>query len=976
MSSVTASGFSLGSCWLRWDPHLHTPGTLRNDQYRDDWDGFFEKIEAERPPVAALGITDYFSLRSYKSFLDKRGGRIPGVGLVFPNVELRLAIETDRHQAINMHLLVCPDDEHHVPLMDEKLARLTFDYRGESYPCTDEGLKRLGRAYKGQSLTDVQATREGANQFKVEVSHVRELLTDDWFRKNVLVAMAAGNDGLGGIARDSAFGAQRDELGRLADIIFSGQPNDRLFWLGRHPDFAAAGHSPKPCLHGSDAHGLDAVLQPDLYRRCWIKGGPTFDSLRQALAEPERRVHIGEAPPPGPGAADTVRKLTVHNADWFGNTAVQLNPGLVTIIGARGSGKTALVDLLAFAAGANESEPGPASFIGKAGHMLDGTGVELMWGDGAVTSSRLPTDLSSLREARVQYLSQQFVERLCSPGVLGEPLVDEIERVVFNAIPAENRLECSTFGELRALLVESAMSDKAFASDVITTKSRAVAEEMARQASLPALREKAREAERFRGALEKELAAIPVRATQETVKAHQQANTRLQALKGAIGSEERRRQELRDVAAEVVRQVASAESAWEGLKSRHATLLDAATWELLKPRIQDAALPTLRQLEADVAARITLLRDKGLPQAPGTCGAQGPAGGLQALTADLDRLAKELGLDDENRRRKADLEKRLALAKADEEKAKKEVAYAAGATARIRQAQAERLEQYERVFRSLAAERETLELIYAPLRQRIAEEPRLSKLAFVVSRSVDVDGWAREGESLLDLRKPPFNGRGALADRTRIELLPVWSEGSPAEVGSAMRAFLEHYGADAVKSLAQDASPVDFGEWVFSTDHIAVRYSIEYEGMEIARLSPGSRGIVLLTLYLALDRWDLRPLVIDQPEENLDPSSVFSELVPFFRDAAARRQIVLVTHNANLVVNADSDQVIVASAERTSPASLPQIGYEAGGLEDPKVRSDVCRLLEGGEEAFRKRWQRYGMPPVPPSSAGPRSGPT
>jgi energy-coupling factor transporter ATP-binding protein EcfA2 len=108
---------------------------------------------------------------------------------------------------------------------------------------------------------------------------------------------------------------------------------------------------------------------------------------------------------------------------------------------------------------------------------------------------------------------------------------------------------------------------------------------------------------------------------------------------------------------------------------------------------------------------------------------------------------------------------------------------------------------------------------------------------------------------------------------------------------------------------------------------------------------------VLLTLYLALDEWDERPLIIDQPEENLDPRSVYADLVPFFRDAARRRQIIMVTHNANLVVNTDSDQVIVAEAQRNAPNELPTFRYVAGGLEDPAIRNHVCRLLEGRENA-------------------------
>ena len=60
-----------------------------------------------------------------------------------------------------------------------------------------------------------------------------------------------------------------------------------------------------------------------------------------------------------------------------------------------------------------------------------------------------------------------------------------------------------------------------------------------------------------------------------------------------------------------------------------------------------------------------------------------------------------------------------------------------------------------------------------------------------------------------------------------------------------------------------------FAHWLFATDHITVRYEIGYDGVDIRKLSPGTRGIVLLLLYLALDDQDERPLVIDQPEENL-----------------------------------------------------------------------------------------------------------
>ena len=126
----------------------------------------------------------------------------------------------------------------------------------------------------------------------------------------------------------------------------------------------------------------------------------------------------------------------------------------------------------------------------------------------------------------------------------------------------------------------------------------------------------------------------------------------------------------------------------------------------------------------------------------------------------------------------------------------------------------------------------------------------------------------------------------------------------------------------------------------------------------VQKLSPGTRGIVLLLLYLALDNADERPLIIDQPEENLDPKSIYDELVGLFLRAKSKRQVIMVTHNANLVINTDADQIIVANAGPHPADGLPPITYVSGGLEDADIRKMVCDILEGGEHAFRERARR------------------
>src|SRR3546814_4708317 len=146
-----------------------------------------------------------------------------------------------------------------------------------------------------------------------------------------------------------------------------------------------------------------------------------------------------------------------------------------------------------------------------------------------------------------------------------------------------------------------------------------------------------------------------------------------------------------------------------------------------------------------------------------------------------------------------------------------------------------------------------------------------------------------------------FRGKGTLQQKANEVLKSAWETGDSAAVIAAMAEFRRLYQNDLL-----DHSPVArtdqaefrvwskrFAQWLFSTDHIEIRYGIEYDGVDIRKLSPGTRGIVLLLLYLGLDDKDDRPLLIVPPEENLDPKSVFDELVQLFTEAKSHRQVIM-----------------------------------------------------------------------------------
>lgn len=137
------------------------------------------------------------------------------------------------------------------------------------------------------------------------------------------------------------------------------------------------------------------------------------------------------------------------------------------------------------------------------------------------------------------------------------------------------------------------------------------------------------------------------------------------------------------------------------------------------------------------------------------------------------------------------------------------------------------------------------------------------------------------------------------------------------------------------------------------------------DNKDLRFLSPGEKGIVLLLLYLEAEEGDNRPLIIDQPDDNLDNLSVYPNLIEYFRNRKQTRQIIIITHNPNLVVTTDSEQVVVASFDGTH---APKIAYRSGALEDTNpagpvlgIREEVCRILEGGTKAFQLREARYAL---------------
>ena len=145
-----------------------------------------------------------------------------------------------------------------------------------------------------------------------------------------------------------------------------------------------------------------------------------------------------------------------------------------------------------------------------------------------------------------------------------------------------------------------------------------------------------------------------------------------------------------------------------------------------------------------------------------------------------------------------------------------------------------------------------------------------------------------------------------------------------------------------------------FYEYLYGLDYIGVTFKLKVGDRNLDELSPGERGIVLLIFYLALNK-NSTPIIIDQPEDNLDNQSVYSKLVPCICAAKNRRQVIIVTHNPNIAVACDAEQIIYCDMDKNGRC----ISYSAGSIENDDMKQHVIDVLEGTMPAFDLRRRKY-----------------
>lgn len=1004
--SANHNNFERGAEWRRWDLHVHTPASNLGDSFTGvTWVAYVDALEtaAIRHQVAVIGITDYMTIDGYETLRtmqrDILNPRLKSV-LLIPNIEFRCSPQTKEGQALNIHLLINVNDDDHIERIKRSLRNLKVTYKNQTYGCIKDELIDFAKA-QNPALNDKAAYRFGIEQFKPSHSDIFTWLdTDGWLKANSVVGVANGKDGISGLPLDS-FAATRDELLCRSDFVFSGNPSDRLHYLGMKPSVPAEEvrrqyNSLKPCFHGSDAHAVAKLFEPDLKRYCWIKADPTFLGLLQTIKEPIERTYIGETPPKLVEVSGQKSYFIDHveinknstsslTEKWLDKVNVPLNTDLVAIIGNKGSGKSALADVIALLGNSRSGNKfsflQKNRFFGKSGDPAKQFSGKLTWLNGTDNSKSLysETDISSVE--LVRYIPQGRFEDLCNDHISGKTSLfqTELQNVIFDHTSDELRLGALDFdqlvefqeGRFRDQLIEyrkeltrinrdienielqSQPYVKRSLDELIGLKKKQIEEHIALKPDA-----KQKPSEQLSESQNK--AAIRLDAIAEQLKALEAVSITGSSATSLIASKRKSAQSIRERIRLLERQFSQFETETEtdfeildikrsdiislsiklnALESLEANLdaeresLDSSksqtNIDVQKLLEEQAELQTkLNQPQLEYQQNLTAIQlwQSKLDELNGAIDLPDSLNGLNQRASQLDDLPNQLSIKKELRRNLTG-----------------------------------------DVFDALNAQRDARESLFQPVQDLIQSNKLIRdeyKLQFQATLGGSSEALSSELFDLIKQNAGEFSGIDeSYATVKRLyeqfdlskksELLDFVTTLDETINRAASKSNSDSVGIASILKKDRQASAVY--DLLYGLSYLAPRYTLLFQDAHIEQLSPGQRGALLLIFYLLVDK-GRNPIILDQPEENLDNETVVSLLVPVLTEAKRKRQIIMVTHNPNLAVVCDAEQVIYAEFDRKDGY---KIAYHAGSIENPIINEHVVNVLEGTKPAFNNRRIKY-----------------
>ncbi len=952
-----------GSEWRKWDLHFHTPSSFDYDDKSVTDEDIISTLKQNE--IAVVVITDHHVI-NVTQINNLR--KLSGEDLtVLAGIELRSELGGSE----SIHFIgIFPEDSSQFNL-ETAWTKLQGQFN-----LTPDEVKKKGNAKVYCDLVDAcKLIHESGGIVTIHAgskSNSIEEITNTLSHKM----------------------AQKDDVTKSIDIFEMGKVDDLDDY--RKIVFSAIKRI-YPMVICSDNHN---IRNYKLKTNCWIKADPTFEGLKQVLHEPDDRIIVNDVLPQFKSDAHVIDRIEIKKSNhWFEEKDILLNENMVAVIGEKGAGKTALVDFIGIAGGDFHWEPHDySSFVSKAlkstkqiEGTINGTEVVIHWKNGNEDAITIDDDLSKYRDLKkVRYLSQSFIEKKCRPENADE-LQREIETIIFQHIPPPEKMGHTTFEDLRKARSESINIKKSDAQKKI----RVLNNELC--------------------GIEKAIASLSVKKKERDTLIKENIDFKNKKPKPTSGEEEKIEKKL------------------ETLTSRRDEINVTLATSSARINSLDTLKTKVTSLSKYVADEIRIINtemdDLELKPLKGKIIFVVPDNFVEEIDAEKNRTKQGIKLlqgDTKNKEKKTDtskldeitkesisnftlqettsliqkLEDGSSIAEAVRQTinafnesilANKKRIITLGNEIRdiednksqlLRRRIEKRNSVYNDFFKILCKERKMLETLYEELKSKLSSNKGVTErdLEFYARIKFNLSDFCSNADKIIDFGRTGryFQSRDSLHKDLKSIADKIEFQGD-IDIASLIQFFYKSFenGDGKVKisdQLLKSCGKIDFLKWIFDVSVFSVDYGIRYKGTNIELLSPGKKGVVLLLMHLAFDTESRVPLIIDQPEENLDNKSLYPYLVNYFRATKTKRQIIIVSHNPNLVLNTDAEQIIVANFDAVPTDVSARISYLSGAIENTHIspllknpllkqgiREHSADILEGGKKAFIKRLDKWGF---------------
>ena len=978
-----------------------------------DWNQFI--IQLGNADCDVIGINDYFSVAGYRE------------------VQRRLdnPAADDGNKAYR-EALVKLADKTLLPVVECRMTNVVIDRKLKSGPrtnfhiifspelCTDDVetfIKSL--KVKRQSI----GSRYSDSAFLLDQASVnfeeacQTLQNDDTFQDRYLIWMPY--DEYGGIdnINPETHTLFKEGLVLNSDILGSSNLAQAEFFLWKNKKFTEDQYREwfgrrKPCIKGSDSHNVNDELgklrdhqSKPIDKYCWIKSDPTFTGLRQIINEPEDRVYIGRFPPKMAHVqSNSTRYLSslyigktadAYTSDTWFDCNIPLNFDMVAIIGSKGSGKSALADVLALG-GNSHCDPKYFSFLHRDrfcernGRLAKQFQVTAVWEDRteAITSLNEKPNLNDVE--LVKYIPQTYLEKVCTetePGEASE-FQRELRKVIFSHISNAERLgkesldaliEYKTeeltaqlsahrqqLSQLNAKLIDLEAKGSTDNRQQLKAKLKLKRQEKsAHFAAKPPTVEKpnnltTEEKQIYTGIAEK-LTKEQEKLNGLKVKISEHKDQQKTLIKNiSIARKLNGKLDNFKIEFERLRQESTAEFAKIGLDFD----------KIITLKINKASLKQVQKVQtsekAKVDATLASDTDTSLLMQKKECEAR-----IKVIQDQLDAPNKRyhayrnaLNIWQEQKeaiKGDANTTDTLKFYEAQLRFIQEELSQ------EIVDVENQRRSCCRKLHNAISAIREIYQELFTPVQDLIQNSVFIKegfKLTFdssIVERKIQRDFF---GKFINQGVAGSFCGKDkgiTIFEELRAE----YDFNSPDDAIDFVEKIIFHLRhdmrttkqskLDIASQLRRHVEPQQLYDYLWSLSYLKPEYSMKLDGKALSHLSPGERGTLLLVFYLLVDRSNM-PIIVDQPEENLDSQTVYRLLIPVIKEIKKRRQIIMVTHSPNIAVVCDAEQIIHASIYREN---RNEVVYTMGSIESPQINKHLIDVLEGTRPAFDNRNSKY-----------------